>query len=190
MFLFVPALFTLATGLFLEEVAEGYWTVPAGLLSAFPFWAILHAERISVDVESPGYHSARLILNVATYLTAFLFFVTIYDFDLSLFATSFAAGIVSLLLAIEILREEAADTSRTLLCALAVGILLAEAAWGMHFLPLEGGLAGVFLLLVFYLVTGLMANYLAGRLNARTAGEFTGVASVGLLIVALSQAYI
>src|SRR3970282_341326 len=67
LFLFVPVLFTLSLGLFLEEVAEGYWTLAAGLLSAVPFWAILHAEYTSVDRKSPNYQSGRLVLHVATY---------------------------------------------------------------------------------------------------------------------------
>ena len=190
LFLFVPVLFTLALGLFLEEVAEGYWTLGAGLLAGVPFWAILHAEYTSVDRKSPNYQSARLVLNVATYVIAFLFFATIYDFDLGLLTASFAAGIVSLLLAIEVLREESMDTSRTLLYALAIGVLLAEAAWAAHFLPLEAGAAAVLLLLAFYFMTGLTHNYLANRLTLRTAGEFTGVALLALLIVSLSQAYI
>ncbi|HEU4760660.1 MAG TPA: hypothetical protein VFT91_11865 [Dehalococcoidia bacterium] len=187
LFLFVPALFTLSLGLFLEEVASGYWTLAAGLLSAAPFWAIVHAEYTSVDRRSRSYPGARLVLNVATYVIAFLFFATIYDFDLGLLTGSFAAGTVSLLLAIEVLREEAMDTTRTLLYAVAIGVLLAEAAWAVYFLPLEGGMAALFLLLAFYLMTGLMHNYLADRLNLRTAAEFSAVAVVGLLIVSLSQ---
>lgn len=189
LYLFVPVLFTLALGLFLEEVASGYWTAPAGLLAAVPFWAIVHAEYVSVDRRAAGYHSARLVLNVATYVIAFLFFATVYDFELNLLTSSFAVGIVSLLLGIEILREEAMETPRTLLYALAVGLLLAEAAWALHFLPLEGGAAAVFLLLAFYLMTGLMHSYLGARLSLRTAGEFAAIALVGLLIVVASQAY-
>ncbi len=189
LFLFVPVLFTLALGLFLEEVADGYWTLGAGLLSAVPFWAILHAEYTCVDRRAPNYQSARLVLNVATYVIAFLFFATIYDFDLGLLTASFAAGIVSVLLAIEVLREESMDTPRTLLYAVAIGILLAEAAWATHFLPLEGGAAAVFVLLGFYLMTGLTHNYLADRLTPRAAGEFTGVALAGLAMVTFAQAY-
>ena len=188
LFLFVPVLFTLALGLFLEEVAEGYWTLGAGLLAGVPFWGILNAEYLSVDRRAKSYQSARLVLNVATYVIAFLFFATIYDFELSLLATAFAAGTVSLLLAIEVLREEAMDNSRTLLYAVAIGVLLAEAAWAMHFLPLEGSAAAVFLLLALYLMTGLMHNYLGDRLNLRTAGEFTAVTMAGLVIVVASHA--
>ena len=190
LYLFVPVLFTLSLGLFLEEVAEGYWTLAAGLLAGIPFTAIIQAEYSTVNRKSENYVSARLILNVATYVIAFLFFATIYDFDLPLPTASFAVGIVSLLLAIEILREEALDTPRTLLYAVAIGLLLAEAGWALNFLPLEGAIAAVFLLLAFYLMTGLMHNYLGERLSLRTAGEFTGVAGLGLLIVILSHTYI
>ncbi len=190
LFLFVPVLFTLGVGLFLEEVAQGHWTVAAGLLSAAPFWAILRAEYESVDRRSPRFPLARLILNFATYVIALLFFATVYDFDLSLLTASFAAGIVSLLLAIEVLREEALDTTRTVLYAVAIGALVGQAAWATHFLPLEGSAAAVFLLLAFYMMTGMMHNYLADRLNTRTAAEFAFVAVLGLLTVVAAQSYI
>jgi hypothetical protein len=190
LFLFVPVLFTLSLGLFLEEVADSYWSVPAGLAAAVPFGIVLQAEYNSVDRRLRAYGGARLILNIATYVIAFLFYATIYDFELSVAAITFAAGVVSLLLAIEILREEALETPRTLLYAIAIGVLLSEAAVAMHFLPLEGALAAVFLLLAFYLMTGLMHNYLGDRLSLRTAAEFCGIALLGLLIVVISHAYI
>lgn len=200
LYLFVPVLFTLGLGLFLEEVAEGYWTVAAGLLSAVPYWLILRAEYESVDrrarafrflrINADGYQFSRLVLNGFTFGTSFLFFATIYDFDLSLLTACFAAGIVSFLLAIEVLREEAMDTSRTMMYAAAIGVLLAETAWATHFLPLEGSAAAVFLLLALYLMTGMMHNYLAGRLSLRTASEFTAVALAGLAVVTISHSYI
>lgn len=190
LYLFVPVLLTLSLGLFLEEVAEGYWSLLAGLGAAIPFAIVLQAEYDSVDRRSPAYGGARLILNVATYVIAFLFYATIYDFDLGFVAVPFAAGIVSLLLAIEILREEALETPRTLLYAVAIGVLLSEAAVTMNFLPLEGTVAAVFLLLAFYLMTGLMHNYLGDRLSVRAVGEFSGIALLGLLIVVISHAYI
>jgi hypothetical protein len=129
----------------------------------------------------------RLVLNIATYVVAFLFFATIYDFELGLVTSSFAAGIVSVLLAIEILREKGLDTMRTILYALAIGGMIAEAAWTTHFLPLEESAAAVFLLLTFYLTTGLMHSYLGNKLNRQTAAEFSGVAAVGVVIIAISH---
>ena len=127
--------------------AGGHWTVIVGLGSAVPYWLILRAEYESVDRTTEAYHYHRLILNIATYVIAFLFFATIFDFRVDLAATAFSAGIVSLLLGIEVLREEAMDTPRTVTYAVAIGVLLAETAWATHFLPLEGSAAAVFLLL-------------------------------------------
>jgi hypothetical protein len=190
LYLFVPVLFTLGLGLFLSEVADGYWTVAVGLLSAVPFWFILRAEYDSVDRHAPAYQSTRLVLNLTTYVIAFLFFATIYDFELDLLTSAFAAGIVSFLLAIEVLREEEMDTSRTMLYALAIGVLLAETAWATHFLPLDGSAAAVFLLLALYLMTGMMHNYLGNRLSLKTASEFTVVALAGLAVVITSRSYL
>ncbi|HUF53001.1 MAG TPA: hypothetical protein VMR52_04405 [Dehalococcoidia bacterium] len=187
LYLFVPVLFTLGLGIFLEEVVGGYETIVVGMLSVIPYWAILRAEYESIDRGSANYQSTRLVLNIATYVVAFLFFATIYDFDLDLATASFAAGVVSILLAIEVLREEGLDTTRTLLYAIAIGGLVGEAAWTTHFLPLEGSGAAVFLLLAFYLMTGLMHNYLGDRLSRKTAAEFGGVGALGVLIVVLSH---
>ncbi len=186
LYLFVPVLFTLGLGLFLEDVVGGYETVGIGLASVIPFWAILRAEYESVDRLAPSYQAARLVLNIATYVIAFLFFATIFDFDLGLVTSSFAAGIVSVLLAIEVLREKGLDTTRTILYALAIGGLIAEAAWTTHFLPLEESAAAVLLLLAFYLTTGLMHNYLDSKLSRQTVAEFGGVAAVGAVIIAVS----
>jgi hypothetical protein len=187
LYLFVPVLFTLSAGIFIEEVAEGYWTAAAGVLSVIPFWLILRAEYESVDRSSASYQTTRLILNGATYVVAFLFFATIYDFDLSTLTASFAAAIVSVLLAIEVLREEGMESTRTILYSLAIGLLLGEAAWAAHFLPLNESAAAVFLLLAFYMMTGLMHNYLARRLGVKTVSEFAAVALAGLAIITLSH---
>ncbi len=189
LYLFVPVLFTLSLGIFLEEVVGGYATVALGLASAVPFWAILRAEYESVDRAADHFHATRLVLNVAAYMIAFLFFATIYDFDLDLLTAAFAAGIMSVMLGIEVLREEGMDSARTILYALAIGVLTAEAAWSAHFLPLDGTTAAVFLLLAFYLMTGLMHNYLANRLTLKTAAEFGVVALAGAVIIGISHAY-
>ena len=70
---------------------------------------------------------------------------------------------------------------------LAIGGIIAEAAWATHFLPLEESSAAVLLLLTFYLTTGLMHSYLGNKLNPRTATEFAGVGARGFVIIAISH---
>ncbi|MFQ6020361.1 MAG: hypothetical protein ACE5KW_06350 [Dehalococcoidia bacterium] len=190
LYLFLPVLFTLAAGLFLEEAAAGYWTVPAGLLAAVPFGYILQAEYNSVDRKAQTYPTARLILNAATYVTAFLFYAAIYDFELELLPSAFGVGVVSVLLAVEVLREEALETPRTLIYAIAISVLLAETAWAIHFLPLVEPAAAMFLLLGFYLMTGLMHNHLGQRLNPYTLGEFVAMTAAGLTVVIVSHNFV
>src|SRR3970282_559193 len=71
LFLFVPVLFTLSLGLFLEEVADSYWSVPAGLAASVPFAAVLQAEYNSVDRRLRVYGGAPLILHTPTHLIPF-----------------------------------------------------------------------------------------------------------------------
>ncbi|HXG41722.1 MAG TPA: hypothetical protein VNL95_03245 [Dehalococcoidia bacterium] len=187
--LFLPVTYAVASAIFLESVVAGYWSVPAALAMSLPFALLVHAEYVSADQSDEGYHTARVLLNMATYLTAFLFFATLYrqDLDLHLLVRTAAVGVVSLLLAVDVLREEALEAPRTLLYALVVGALVAQAAWGTHFLPLENNAAAVFLLLAFYLVTGLLHQYLGERLNLRTATEFGGIASLGMAAVVVAH---
>jgi hypothetical protein len=192
LYLFLPVLFTIAVAVFLEMTVSGYWAIPAGLGMALPIGLVAHAEYHSVDRDRPEYATARLLLNMATYLTAFLFFATIYGRgpELGLPARAVLVGVASLLLAVDVLREEAMDAPRTLIYALAVGALLGQVAWAVHFLPLEAMAAAVLHLLAFYLVVGIMHHYLGERLTLRTASEFWGIASLGMALVVVAHRFL
>ena len=72
---------------------------------------------------------------------------------MALAPAAFAVGLVSMLLAIEVFREAEADPIRALVFATVIGVISAEGRWVLYFIPLDGVLAGIFLLLVFYLTT-------------------------------------
>ena len=84
---------------------------------------------------------------------------------------------------IEIFREAEADPLRALVFAAVIGVIVGEARWVLYFIPLEGFLAGVFILLVFYLASGVISNYLQDRLNTVVLLEFCAVTAAGLAIV-------
>jgi uncharacterized protein DUF5656 len=188
-FLFLPALYTLGSGLFLEDVADGYWAVPGVILAAVFLSWVMYAEFLSVDDEDRLYPFARLVLNVGTYLTAFAFFAVVYTFDVSLVPAAIAVGLVTLLLSVEVLREAEADPLRALVYAAVIGIVVAEARWDLYFLPLESYLAAVFLLLVFYLGSGLVQHHLTDDLRPPVVAEFLAIAIIGLLIVAAGRIF-
>jgi hypothetical protein len=90
---------------------------------------------------------------------------------------------VTTLLSIEVFRDAEADPIRALVFATAIGVIIGEARWVLYFVPLDGFLAAVFLLLVFYLTTGVISHYLTDHLNAAVLLEFALVTAVGLTIV-------
>jgi hypothetical protein len=182
-YLFVPVLFTLSAGLFLEDVVLGYWAGPAVLGAGALMAAALYAEHVSVEPETEQFPLARFVLNVVTYLTAFGFYAVVYGFEVDLVPAAFAVGLVSMLLAIEVFREAEADPIRALVFAGVIGVIVAEARWVLYFLPLEGFLAGVFILLVFYLTTGVISHYLNEHLDRAVLAEFALVTAAGLAIV-------
>jgi hypothetical protein len=182
-FLFVPVLFSLAAGLFLEEVILGYWTVPAVIGAAVLLAASVYGEYVSVLSHGPSYALGRFVLNVLTYLAAFAFFAVIYNYDVALVPAAIAVGLFSFLLAVEVFREAEADAYRALVFSAVIGLVVAEARWALYFIPLEGFLAAVVLLLVFYLATGLIQHYLTNHLNRTIATEFVLVTALGMVVV-------
>lgn len=182
-FLFVPVLFTLSSGLFLEDVILSYWAVPAVIAAGVLMAATLYAEHVSVEPGSASFPFARFLLNVITYLTAFGFYAVVYGFEVDLLPAAFAAGLISMLLSVEVFREAEADPLRALVFAAVIGVIVAEARWVLYFIPLEGFLAGVFILLVFYLATGVISHYLTDHLDRDVLAEFALVTAAGLAIV-------
>jgi Protein of unknown function (DUF5656) len=187
--LFLPTLMALASGLFLEDVLTGYWVVPGVAIAGVLMGAVLYAEYISVETYSPKYAGARFVLNLGTFLTAFGFYAVVYSFDVALVPAALTVGLVSLLLGVEVLREAEADPIRALVFAAVVGIVVAQARWALYFLPLESYLAGVFLLLVFYLTSGLVQHHLNDDLEPPVVAEFTLITLFGIVIVTLGRLF-
>lgn len=188
-FLFVPVLLALASGLFLEEVVLSYWTVPAVIGASVLLGGAVYGEYVSLLSHGPSYGYGRFILNLLTYLAAFAFFTVIYSYDVELLPSAFAIGLFSALLAVEVFREAEADAYRALVFSAVIGLVVAEARWALYFIPLEGFLSAVLLLLVFYQATGLIQHYLTGHLNRTIAAEFSLVTAVGLAIVIVGRVF-
>ena len=186
-FLFIPVLFALASGLFLEETISGYEAVPAAIVSSLLFAGALYGEYTSVS-HGPSYAFGRLALHVLTYVAAFGFYAVVFEFDVELLPAAFAIGLFSMLLAVELFREAEADAYRALVFAGAIGLVVAELRWALYFIPLEEFLSAIVLLLGFYLATGLVQHHLTNDLDRRIALEFGVVTAAGVAIIVIGRA--
>jgi Protein of unknown function (DUF5656) len=180
---FLPALFVLSASLLLEYTLDGEWAPLAAAGAAAVFWLTCMCEYISVNPQHSQYSTARFVLLVVTYVTAFAFYGVIYEFDVDYLAASVAVGLVSMLLAIEIIRETDLETPYVLAYAGAVGLILGQTRAALHFLPLESFTAALFLLVVFYFINGLLHANFTRTLRLSTVAEYTIVSAVGVAIV-------
>ncbi len=178
----LPVLFAVGGAVFTKLVVEGYWAVPVAPAMALGLGIIVHAECQSLFPHASGYHRARLVLHGACFVTAFLFLAALYsgEIELGLWSQAAAVGMVSFLLAMEAFRDLAPRPLQTMALALAVGAVMGQTAWALHFLPLEANAGVVLLLLSFYLLTGVAQHVLAGQLGPAVVVEFAGVASLGM----------
>ena len=74
---------------------------------ATPYARIL-ATNATIDQLAP--RNPGLVLNLGTYLGAFAFYAVVYTLDVSLVPAAVAVGLVSMLLAVEVLREADIET--------------------------------------------------------------------------------
>lgn len=182
-YLFLPALFAVAVPIFAEHNVRDFWAAPAALAAGLAFGMVSSAEIASVREFDPARSTARFIASAATYFVAFALYSLTYRFGLDLQAGMVAVALVSALLAVELLHEGAVDPLETLILAVVTALTVAEVRWALHFLPLDSYLAGLALVLGFYLVTGLIHSHLVRQLSAILAAEYALIAGAGVALI-------
>lgn len=181
---FVPGLLALGSALLLGQwTSGGLWAVPAALVGALLFAMTANAEYLSVDPESPAFEGARFLLLGVSYLTAFAIFTVVFIAELPLLLGTLFAGIAAALLGVDIVRELAGEGRVLALLAGVIGLVIGQSRLALHYLPLNGLLDGVFLLLTFYVLTGLVQHALGGRLDRGTVISYGIPAVAGAAII-------
>lgn len=189
-YLFLPALAVLGSGLFIDEAVDGYARPAAALVPALAAGLVAFGEYQTVDFRSKLYGSMRLVLAVATYLTAFAIYTVTFTGDLSVPLGALCIGLVSVALAMELLRESHLVGPSSLLVGVAIGVSLAELRLVLYFFPLDGLLAGALMIIGFYLATGLVHHLLDHDLEWSTTGEYLLVATVGTAAVVVTRVFV
>ena len=185
-YLFLPALVAVSIPLLIEHNVRGYLVVPSALLGTALFTAVLAAQVTSVRVNAPAYPLARLTSTAAAYFSAFTLLALSYVLQLDLIPALITAAIVGTMLGIEIFREGQVDPMETLIFSGVTGLVLAEVRLALYFIPVGGYLAGLALLLAFFLVSGLLHSHLTRHLNRMVAVEYVVIAAAGIILVALA----
>ncbi len=182
----LPALGVLGAALFIDHAIEGYARPILAFIAALTVGAVALGEYQTVDVRSSRYGPFRLVMAVATYVVAFSFYTVLFTRNDPLPLASLAVGAVSMLLALELLRESRLTGPSSLLVSIAIGASLAELRLALYYFPLDGLLAGALLIIAFYLATGIVHHLLDHDLEWSTAAEYAVVTIVasGAVIVA------
>ncbi|HIE39739.1 MAG TPA: hypothetical protein EYH30_11090 [Anaerolineales bacterium] len=162
--------------------AEGMW---AGglLLAALIISLAVSAEFGALSTDHPGYARARLSLNVLAYLLAFSLFYVIYRTRTRSIVTASGTTLVAFLVALDLLSVADVSVGRVALYAGAVGLLVGEATWALNYWQIGNWAGGLFLLAIFYLLTGLAHQHLLERLSLWVLLEFGLVTAAALTAV-------
>jgi len=152
---------------------------------------IITAEYRTVDTSAPGYkacpersrRAARLGLNFIAYLIALVLFALIHESQTPGLLMAAAALVGSSLLALDLLHGIRQGLRRTSLYALIVGLVMGEIVWALSYLHVHSLTAGILLLLIFYLITGLARQGLLKLLNRRILIEFALVALISFVLL-------
>ncbi|MFQ5813796.1 MAG: hypothetical protein ACE5I2_11520 [Anaerolineae bacterium] len=179
----LPGLTTLSAAILLPQAPNRIYALGGLTTMGILLPLIITAEYRTVDTSAPGYRAVRLGLNFVAYLTALVLFVLIHGSQAPGFLMAAAALVGSSLLALDLLHGIRQSLKRTGLYALIVGLVMGEIAWALSYLTLNSLTAGIFLLLLFYLITGLARQGLLKLLSRRILVEFALVALIGLVLL-------
>ena len=187
LYLFVPGLYALGAGLLLGEVEGDALRLLLAVLASLLFAITANAEYLTVDPEAATYEPARFILLGAIYLIAVAIFAAVFTAGLPvLLGMALVAG-ASFLLTVDVLRELETDAATLWIQSVAVAVVMAEVRLALYYISLADVIAGAFMLIVFYVTTGLVQNRVSGRLDRGTWLTYAGVAGFGLLIVLITR---
>jgi hypothetical protein len=159
-----------------------YWLLGLGI-TYLVLAAVLLAEYYTVDPAGPNYGPARLGLNVLTYGAAFALYAAIYAQRARSLLSATAVVIVTVFLALELLRSSKEGIGRTWLYCSVAALIMGELTWGLNYWELNGLSGGLLLLVAFYILTGLIQQNLLGRLTRRVTVEYLLTASIGMAMV-------
>lgn len=159
------AFFRLFSGL-LEGAAFALALVAAG----GSLLVVLVAQHYALDRNSSVSQRAQTVLQVIGFLLAFGVFSAVYYTRFRTLYSASLIGIAATLLAYALFSTT--SRSNSLLLAMLVGLVLAEATWALNYWATTFLIAGTVLLVIFYVAVSLLQHQAAGTLQRRLLVEY------------------
>jgi Protein of unknown function (DUF5656) len=178
-----PVAFSVAASLFFRYVSSGYWGFVASIGTGLAFGIVAYAAYFTLDADSPATGAARLVLLAASYAALFGLLAAFYAYDLALPVAAVITAVAATICSVEVFREADLNGPDLVTYTLATGFVIAQVRWAAGFLRIDGLLAAMLLLVVFYVITGVTVAAVGHRLNRRLSVEFLAVGAVGVAIV-------
>lgn len=182
-FWILPGFLLVGAAFFLNQMPDIVSSLVGLAVTGVLLAAVVIAEYYTIDPDDRISGPARLALNLAVYLVAFLVFTTIYSAKARSLLSASTILVVSTLLALELLRGTERGALRTWFFALISGLIMGEVTWALNYWAVGQLVGGLLLLLTFYVLTGVGQQYLARRLSRRVLLEFAAISTIGLLLV-------
>ena len=180
-----PALGVIAAAIILAGTTERIYGLTGIVIAGAYLAAVILGEYFTIDLSDRRYNTARLGVNLAVYLLAIILFVTIYGWKVRSLLSAPAIGLASGFLALELFRGAESELRRTWLFATAVGLSLGEILWTFNYWNLSSLFGGALLLVFFYAFTGLIQQYLWGRLTRLVWFEFVFIVFGAIILLYL-----
>ncbi|MDO8673772.1 MAG: hypothetical protein Q7O66_20370 [Dehalococcoidia bacterium] len=189
-FWILPGLLTMGASMFLRLLPPGPMAILGLLLSGVLLTIVILAEYHIVDKRDSSYRLARLFLNISSYMAALALYSAIYSVKVRSIQSATSILIISTLLAAEILKENERNAVRIWLYALVAGLVVGETTWGLNYWPIGGVAGGFFLVVVFYLVTGLIQRHFLSKLTKTVVAEYSFVAFISFMFLFSSRFWV
>jgi len=164
-----------------EEQSLVWWlglAASAGMIAL-----VLAAEYVSLDAEHWAYDTTQVLLTGLAYTVALVLFTAIYATKERALLTATLSSAVAAAVALRLLWMHSRQLLRALLYAGIVGAGVGEAMWALGYGRAAPLAAGLVLLLLLYIGTGLSQAALEKTFGRRTVIELGIVAAIAAAII-------
>jgi hypothetical protein len=170
---------TQTLGLAPDPVAWAGGLIGVGLL----LWLTILAEFQQATTTFSQLRWSRLWEQVAGYGLALALFILIYQARTRSALSATEVTLVGGMAALPLLRRAPELASKTWLFAATIGLCLGQITFALNYWRIDAVWAGLFLGLIFYILSGLAQEQLSGKLSRRTLQEFAVIGAVGLAVI-------